>query len=56
MMDYQPMNRTGEQEAYAAACEDIRRAQGWLRLQLAHELAKRIDGGEFDGVVRPVKE
>jgi len=33
---------------YAAWAADIRAAQGWLRLQLAHELAKRINQGEFD--------
>jgi hypothetical protein len=44
---------TNEQAAaYAAACEDIRRAQGWLRLQLVCELAKRIREGEFDGARR----
>jgi len=34
--------------SYRAWCADIRAASGWLRLQLAHELAKRINRGDFD--------
>jgi hypothetical protein len=34
---------------FAAHCEAIRELEGWPRLLEAHELAKRINRGDFDG-------
>jgi hypothetical protein len=34
---------------FAAHCEAIRQLEGWPRLLESHELAKRINRGEFDG-------
>jgi hypothetical protein len=40
---------TGEEATFAARCEAIRQLEGWPRLVESHELAKRINRGDFDG-------
>jgi hypothetical protein len=50
------MSDKDDAPTYAGLCDDIRRAQDGLRLQLICDTAKLIDEGKFDGMVRPVKE
>jgi hypothetical protein len=44
-----PWVPVGDAVTFAARCEAIRELEGWPRLAESHELAKRINRGDFDG-------
>jgi hypothetical protein len=45
---YADESKEWAQVTFAAHCEAIRQLEGWPRLVESHELAKRINRGDFD--------